>query len=66
MADLVISFGQGGLNNTGEMVRLFDGAGTVVDVVGSDRRGVVLRRSNLWRFELKKFYGKNRSDESRK
>ena len=31
MADLVISFGQGGLNNTGEMVRLFDGAGTVVD-----------------------------------
>ncbi|MEK7121754.1 MAG: lamin tail domain-containing protein, partial [Patescibacteria group bacterium] len=35
MADLAVSFGQGGLNNTGEMVRLFDSAGIVVDVVGS-------------------------------
>ena len=34
MADLAVSFGQGGLNNTGEMVRLFDSAGTAVDVVG--------------------------------
>ncbi len=33
-ADLVASFGQGGLSNSGEMVRLFDSAGTVVDVVG--------------------------------
>jgi len=34
MADLTTSFGQGGLNNTGEMIRLFDSEGTVVDVVG--------------------------------
>ncbi len=33
-ADLAVSFGQGGLNNTGEMIRLFDSSGTVVDVVG--------------------------------
>ena len=34
-ADLATSFGQGGLNNGGEMVRLFDSAGNVVDMVGS-------------------------------
>ena len=34
-ADLAVGFGQGGLNNTGEMVRLFDSAGVVVDVVES-------------------------------
>ncbi|HEY4474793.1 MAG TPA: lamin tail domain-containing protein [Candidatus Paceibacterota bacterium] len=33
-ADLAVGFGQGGLNNSGEMVRLFDSAGTVVDIVG--------------------------------
>src|SRR3989344_2963940 len=33
-ADLAVSFGQGGLSNTGEIVRLFDSAGAVVDVVG--------------------------------
>src|SRR3989338_8240858 len=32
--DLAAGFGQGGLNNAGEMVRLFDSAGTVVDIVG--------------------------------
>ena len=35
VADLYISFGQGGLNNTGEMVSLFDGHGVVIDVVGN-------------------------------
>ncbi len=33
-ADLIVSFGQGGLNNAGEMVRLFDSSGAVLDVVG--------------------------------
>jgi hypothetical protein len=33
-ADLAVGFGQGGLNNAGEMVRLFDSAGTIVDMVG--------------------------------
>jgi len=33
-ADLAAGFGQGGLNNAGEMIRLFDSIGIVVDVVG--------------------------------
>lgn len=33
-ADLAVSFGQGGLNNTGEVIKLIDSAGIVTDTVG--------------------------------
>jgi len=33
-ADLIASFGQGGLNNAGEMIKLFNGEGAIVDMVG--------------------------------
>lgn len=34
LADLTVSFGQGGLSNTGEILRLVDGVGTDIDTVG--------------------------------